>query len=138
MPTSRGDYEFNASENKELAELAIKIKFASASLFLLALLDALTLVASLKVLTPTQILIGIVTVVAVFYTVFSLWMSNDRMFRIVRSEGQDMQLLFQGTQRLENAFVGISIGILGHIIGTFDYHEMMYGPYSIFNAIPKM
>ncbi len=130
-------YEFNQLQNKEFLELAFKIKLALGAFLLLAILDAWTLVASIKVLNLFQALIGVVTVLATFYTVTALWRARGRLIRIVKTEGEDLSLLFKGTQYLENAFVSVTVAIIGHIVGTFTYHEMMYGPYAIF-ATPPM
>ena len=130
-------YEFNQLQNKEFLELAFKIKLALGSFLLLALLDTWTLVASLKVLSLLEVLIGIVTVLATFYTVAALWRARGQLIRIAKTEGEDLSLLFRGTQHLENAFVSVTVAIIGHIVGTFTYHEMMYGPYAIF-ATPPM
>lgn len=130
-------YEFNQLQNKEFLELAFKIKLALGAFLLLAILDAWTLVASIKVLNLFQTLIGVVTVLATFYTVTALWRARGRLIRIVKTEGEDLSLLFKGTQYLENAFVSVTVAIIGHIVGTFTYHEMMYGPYAIF-ATPPM
>ena len=66
-------YEFNQLQNKEFLELAYKIKLALGAFLLLAIVDAWTLVASIKALNLFQALIGIVTVLATFYTVTALW-----------------------------------------------------------------
>ena len=130
-------YEFNQLQNKEFLELAFKIKLALGAFLLLAILDAWTLVASIKVLNLFENLIGVVTVLATFYTVTALWRARGRLIRIVKTEGEDLSLLFKGTQYLENAFVSVTVAIIGHVVGTFTYHEMMYGPYAIF-ATPPM
>lgn len=130
-------YEFNQLQNKEFLELAFKIKLAVGAFLLLAILDAWTLVASIKVLNLFQTLIGVVTVLATFYTVTALWRARGRLIRIVKTEVEDLSLLFKGTQYLENAFVSVTVAIIGHVVGTFTYHEMMYGPYAIF-ATPPM
>ena len=134
-------YEFTEKENTSFLLLRRSLSLAFVTIMLLGVLDALTLIFSKDALHDVELIVGIFVIVLMVWASFRFASAYQRITKIITTKGDDISNLMGAVKQLNSTFFGIFILIAGHIVGTFFFHEMMYGPYSILNdmffSLPK-
>jgi len=125
----------NSPKNRKTSFASIEstLDLVTICILTLGILDVLTLVYSRFHLHPIERIFGYVTLVIMFLTTFRFVSAHRSFKKIVTTSGHDDTLLFSSLRQLNGELIGDALIIIAHIVGTFAFHEMMFGPYSSLN-----
>ncbi|NQW37836.1 MAG: hypothetical protein HQ469_01340 [Cyanobacteria bacterium] len=126
-------YEFSEHENLRFKRISNTLRIVAIVIIILGTLDFFTLIYSYGKLMLVERVLAYLTLAVMAWTTYRFIRTYRAMRDIVRTAGNDVALLLSSLKYLDGALIGVVFIILGHVFGTFAFHEMMYGPYKILN-----